>query len=164
MTVGKASALTLAVIGAFGLGLWMGPRVATGGSGTSTSVVQGSGMPQETPAANATAPAVAPRPAAKLVTLAATAENVQDHVKPLLNKGADLKIASSGFRDAETFVTVAHAARNTEIPFMLLKHRVLNEKQSLSSAIRASKPDINASLEASRARAEAKSDIAKLRS
>jgi hypothetical protein len=81
-------------------------------------------------------------------------------MQPLLNKGADMNIASEGFRSAEQFATVAHAARNTEVPFMVLKHRVLDERQTLSAAIHASKPDLNAADEANRARAQAKGDFA----
>jgi hypothetical protein len=81
-------------------------------------------------------------------------------MQPLLNKGADMNIASEGFRSAEQFATVAHAARNTEVPFMVLKHRVLDERQSLAAAIHASKPDVNATDEANRARAQAKGDFA----
>lgn len=45
---------------------------------------------------------------------------------------------------------------------MLLKHRVLNEKQSLASAIRASKPELDATLEADRATLEARANLARL--
>ena len=71
-----------------------------------------------------------------------------------------MTVAAEGFRDAEQFATVAHAARNTQVPFMLLKHRVLNEGQTLSAAIRSLKPDADAASEANRARTEARSDIA----
>ena len=71
-------------------------------------------------------------------------------------------MAVEGFKDAEQFATIAHAARNTQVPFILLKHRVLTEGQSLEAAIRASKPDIDAATEVERARAEARNDIAAL--
>lgn len=73
-----------------------------------------------------------------------------------------MTIASEGFRDAEQFAAVAHAARNTEIPFVLLKHRVLNERKTLAAAIRESKPEMNADLESRRAVAEARSELAKI--
>ena len=73
---------------------------------------------------------------------------------------ANMAMAADGFRSAEQFATVAHAARNTEVPFMVLKHRVLNEGKSLAQAIRESKPAIDAANEASQARAQARSDIA----
>ena len=55
--------------------------------------------------------------------------------------------------------TVAHAARNTEVPFMVLKHRVLNEGRSLAAAIRESKPDVDAAAEVNKARAQARDDL-----
>jgi hypothetical protein len=84
-------------------------------------------------------------------------------LKPVLNRGRTWP-AADGFRDAEQFATVAHAARNTEVPFVLLKHRVLNEGRSLADAIHASKPDVDAKGETSRAATEAKSDIAAISS
>lgn len=167
MTFGKASALAIAFVAAIGLGIWISPEVrnaAQTAPSTSTGVVQGSGMPKDGQAvATARANKPAARPAARLVTFAASEEKVQDHVKPLLNRGANVTKASDGFRNAEQFVTVAHAARNTEIPFILLKHRVLTEGKSLTTAIRESKPALDATIEANRARAEAKADMAKLR-
>ena len=72
--------------------------------------------------------------------------------------------AADGFQNAEEFATVAHAAHNTQLPFMLLKHRVLEERMPLDAAIRASKPDIDASAEATKARTEAKADVKALQS
>jgi hypothetical protein len=42
---------------------------------------------------------------------------------------------------------------------MVLKHRVLSEGMTHPAAISASKPDVNAAAEASRAREEAKTDL-----
>lgn len=84
---------------------------------------------------------------------------LHERLKPVLNKGTRMSIASEGFRDAEQFATVAHAARNTEVPFMVLKHRVLNEGQTLADAIAASKPDADAKAEAEQARDEARRDL-----
>jgi hypothetical protein len=75
-----------------------------------------------------------------------------------------MTMAAEGFRDAEQFAMVAHAARNTQVPFVLLKHRVLNEGQTLSDAIRASKPDVDGTSETNRARTQARSDIAAISS
>ena len=83
-------------------------------------------------------------------------------MKPVLARGTKLPVAAEGFRDAEQFATLAHAAQNTQVPFILLKHRVIAEGQSLEQAIRASKPEIDAKGEVARARAAAKSDIAAL--
>jgi len=75
-----------------------------------------------------------------------------------------MDVASADFRSAEQFATVAHAARNTAIPFVLLKHRVLFEDRSLKDAIHEFKPDLNAAREVQQARAQAKSDISALES
>ena len=61
-------------------------------------------------------------------------------------------------------MTVAYAARNTDIPFVLLKHRVLTEQMSLARAIGASRPELDAAAEVNRARAEAKADLARISS
>jgi len=82
-----------------------------------------------------------------------------ERLKPVLNRGADMSKAADGFRSGQEFATVAHASKNTQVPFMLLKHRVLNERMSLASAILASHPDTNAAAEVAKARAEAKSDL-----
>jgi hypothetical protein len=84
-------------------------------------------------------------------------------LKPLLNAGTNLTLAAEGFRGGEQFATLVHAARNTNIPFMVLKHRVLNERKTLADAIAESKPDVNAAGEARRARAQARLDIEALR-
>ena len=71
-----------------------------------------------------------------------------------------MTIASDGFRNGEQFAAVAHAARNLGVPFMLLKHRVLEEHRSLAAAIRELKPGVNAVEEANRAQSMARADIA----
>jgi hypothetical protein len=83
-------------------------------------------------------------------------------LKPLLNKGADMGVASQEFGNGEQFAAVAHAARNTEVPFMVLKHSILDEGKSLEDAIHGYKPGLNAAVEAERARTQAKSDISAL--
>ena len=93
------------------------------------------------------------------ITVWAGGAQLQQRLKPLLNKGADMDIASQDFEDGAQFAMVAHAARNTEIPFMVLKHRVIDEGKSLSDAIREFKPSLDALGEAKRAQAEAKSDL-----
>lgn len=119
-----------------------------------------------TPKASATlASAESTESAPKLVmTIPVTAPELHDRIKPVLARGTKIPMAVEGFRDAEQFATIAHAARNTQVPFILLKHRVLTEGQSLADAIRASKPDLDAQSEVERARSEAKSDIAALTS
>ena len=70
-----------------------------------------------------------------------------------------MEIAADGFRSAEEFATVAHAARNTNLPFMVLKHRVLTEGRTLADAIHDSRPDVDPKAEVVRARAAAKADL-----
>ena len=89
----------------------------------------------ERPAARAAVPArtrefAAPRkPAGAVETVAVSMwePEFRDRVKAVLNPGAKPEIAAADFANAEQFMTVAHAARNTQVPFMVLKHRVLNE-------------------------------------
>ncbi len=93
-------------------------------------------------------------------SLPATQPDLQARIKPLLNRGTKMELAAAGFRDAEQFAAVAHAARNTGVPFVVLKHRVLEQDQTLARAIRESKPDVDAEREATRARNAARFDIA----
>jgi hypothetical protein len=173
MTTGKATAWTLALIGVIALGVWVAPKIADRASSPTAVTEAATPVPEEPIAAPAkparTTPATARR--AELATTTAEAElpklspqmpELLDRLQPLLNRGADMKIASEGFRDAELFASVAHAAKNTEVPFVLLKQRVLREGMTLDRAIAELKPKVNASVEASRARAEARSDIASL--
>jgi hypothetical protein len=104
-----------------------------------------------------------PRPVgATPLTVPAAAPALHERLKPLLNKGADMGVAAQDFQDAEQFAAVAHAARNTEVPFMVLKDRTVYQGKSLEDAIREFKPDLNATGEARRARAQAKSDVSEL--
>jgi len=162
VTTAKTVALTVGLAGAIALGVWVLPRV----------------MDRETPSADAlaadvaepAAPAVEKAPAArrratavdKVAALPASAPEVHDRLKPVLNRGTKVAIAAEGFRSAEQFATVAHAARNTQVPFMVLKHRVLDEGKTLAAAIRESKPKANAVAEVLRARAAARQDISAL--
>ncbi len=182
MSVVKGSALVLAFIGAIGLGVWMGPhiryRAATAGD-TVTSVAQtpvvnvdkdraapsaqrakirrAKAQPERSAAATPVVIASATTPA-----IPAAAPALHERLKPLLNKGADMGIAAEDFDSAEQFAAVAHAARNTNVPFMVLKDRVVHQGKSLEDALREFKPDVNAAAEARRARVEAKSDLSEL--
>ena len=84
---------------------------------------------------------------------------LRDRVKAVLNPGSNLEVAVADFDSFEQFMTVAHAARNTKVPFMVLKDRVLNRGQSLAEAIREFKPELDVKAEATRARAAARSDL-----
>lgn len=92
--------------------------------------------------------------------LPATEPELHARLKPVLNQGTRMKDAAAGFRDAEQFAAVAHAAKNTRVPFVLLKQRVLEEGQTLAQAIRASRPEVDAAREVTRAQDAARFDIA----
>jgi hypothetical protein len=179
MTIGKASALTAAFIGVFALGVAVGPSVKDKLSDGNSAAAP----PADSVATSAPAPATTPTPArtpraratvtnrkaaaASTVTpstvtsaVPASEPRLYDRLKPVLNRGARMEVAAEGFRSAEEFATVAHAARNTNVPFMVLKHRILNEGQTLADAIHDSKPEVDAKAEVARAEAAAKSDIA----
>lgn len=167
MTFGKVAAIVVAMAVAFALGVWTGPYVTdradiAKSERTSSDVTQSSRDAIKRPPASVQRDARDVREA-RATTLSASEPDVQKHLKPLLNRGANMDIASEGFRDAEQFATVAHAARNTNVPFMVLKHRLLNEGKTLAAAIKESKPGIDAAAEARRAREEARRDVAAMR-
>jgi hypothetical protein len=169
MTLGKTAGLTAGLIGAFGLGIAVGPSLmhrqsqTTSAPAAAVSDDAAAGTAQPVRPAGSTAATRKAFNRNKVVIVApATHPELQRRLKPVLNRGADLEKAADGFRNGEEFATVAHAARNTQVPFMLLKHRVLEERMSLDAAIRASKPDADARAEATRARTEAKADVADL--
>ena len=167
MTFGKMTALAFGLVGGFALGVWTGPhltqRAAPAANAVHEAVVAPSAPDAATAAVNddaAKASAARPRAAARTARVDVTEPALHERLKPVLNRGANMAVAADGFRSAEEFATVAHAARNTQVPFMVLKHRVLDEGKSLAQAIRESKPTIDAANEASQARAQARSDIA----
>ncbi len=171
MTNGQRATIAAGFLGAFALGVWAGPRFSSHPTREVGMPVAAVATPTaETPA---NVPASRPRAAvvnASLVTTFAPlrtsispgAPELHTRLKPLLKAGADMEVAAEGFHSAEQFATVVHASQNVNVPFMLLKHRVLNEGDTLVAAIRKSKSDVDAVVEADRARAEARSDIASL--
>lgn len=166
MTIGKMTALGLGFVGAFALGVWTSPHIMERVDHDTSAAHETVTVPT-TPADDArTAPAAAPAarraPVARTARVDVTAPALHERLKPVLNKGAKMEVAAEGFHSAEQFATVAHAARNTEVPFLLLKHRVLEEGKSVAEAIRESKPAVNAAHEADVAREQARSDIASI--
>lgn len=171
MTFAKTAALTAGFVAAFGLGVWTGPRLV---DRTPNVVADLAPVIVETPApvvptepvktrtARAAAVGGATAFTPMRTTVAVNTPELHQRLKPLLNKGARMDVAAEGFNSAEQFATVVHASQNTDVPFMLLKHRVLNEGDTLVAAIRKSKPHVDAVVEVDRARAEARSDIATL--
>ena len=185
MRFAKGFALVLAIAGAIGLGVWIGPYIThreatvadTTSSATQTPMasVENDRTARDArqrvatvrrantaPRRTADATTVLTPAGATARSIPAAAPALHEQLKPLLNKGADMGIASEDFGTAEQFAAVAHAARNTKVPFMVLKHHVLYEGKSLEDVIHEFKPDLNAAAEAERARAEAKSEIAAL--
>lgn len=159
MNIMTKSAIAASVLGAFWLGVLVAPHVPSSGTSPEPAVEM------EARVAAVSRPAAAPRPIADSSSRREASDvEVQRHVKPLLTWGADVKKAAEGFPDAETFMAAAYAAHNTSVPFALLKHRVLTERQTLAAAIRASKPELDAALEADRATLEARSNLARLNS
>ncbi len=183
MTVGKASALAAGFVGAIALGVAIGPTVQDKWSSTRqtpepSAVVTESAPAPAAPVARArrpvskvakaapAAPAPDSRPAVAKPAGAVTSVHVavwdpevRDRVQKVLNKGTQMELAAENFDSAEEFVTVAHAARNTSVPFVVLKHRVLNEGQTLAEAIHKTKPELDAKAEVARARAAAQANL-----
>jgi hypothetical protein len=177
MTFGKAAALTAGFVGAVALGVAIGPSISdrladrdeqsTVAQAPASPVEQPKTAVERTPRASAAA-----RPVVKEEKPVAVAANavradeprVQERLKPVLNRGTKMDLAAEGFLTAEEFATVAHASKNTSVPFMVLKHRVLNEKRpiedSMTDAIREFKPELNAKAEVVKAQREAKADLA----
>jgi hypothetical protein len=182
MQTGKTSAATLGLVGGVVLGAVIGSAITTSRASAPEPPAVTTEAVQESPAAAAPAQpkrvtrvnhvaraaasavgAPAPESTPRLVmTIPVSAPELHARMKPVLARGTKLPLAVEGFTSAEQFATIAHAARNTQVPFTLLKHRVLIEGQSLEEAITASRPEIDARSEVQRAREEAKADIAAL--
>ena len=184
MTVGKATALAAGLVGAVAVGVAIGPTVQdTWKARTAPKTIAAAPMTEpevapeaapvakpvnRTPArvreAKAREPEFAPLPAKQPGGVSSVAVSVwepelRDRVKAVLNPGTKIELAADDFTTAEQFVTVAHAARNTQVPFVILKDRVLNEGQTLAEAIHEFKPELDAKAEVVRARAAAQADL-----
>jgi hypothetical protein len=183
MTVGKAAALTAGFVGAVALGIAVGPSVtdrmsdigSRDANAPSVKTEEARPAPERVTARKAAPATVAKVKAdeagAEPVAIAANAlrpdePRVQQRLKPVLNRGAKMDVAAEGFLTAEEFATVAHAARNTNVPFMVLKHRVVSEKrpmeESMTAAIREFKPELDAKAEVARAKREAREDLSEI--
>jgi len=177
MTVGRAAVLLVTFIGALVVGMFIGAHYPDKfGNRSSESTLSTAPPPAAEPVAEK--PAAPRKPARAAAAKRAEAEEtesvaansqvaidapeLQKRLKPVLNKGTDMDKAAEGFRNAEQFATVAHASKNTDVPFMVLKHRVLNEGMPLSTAIHESNPYLDVSAAAQLARVEARKDLAAL--
>ena len=170
MTFGKAAGITLGFIGAFGLGVAVGPSMIDRDHQTAASPAAQVSDESNVKAAPAERPSGATRktaatfrpPKEAVIVAPATHSELQKRLKPVFNRGVDMTKAADGFRNGEEFATVAHAARNTNVPFMVLKHRVLEQQMSLDAAIQASQPTVDVDAEVAKAKAQAKSDLAEI--
>ena len=79
----------------------------------------------------------------------------------LLPPGTDLRAEAAGFRTLGDFVAAVHVSNNLAIPFATLKAKIV-KGDSLGEAIQALRPDIDAQIEARKARAMAADDLAKV--
>jgi len=165
LNVDRLAALVYVMICAVGVGYWVVP------SDSPATVAEPKSESRPVVASLASAPVMAAavvstqRPSAAprvdLVSHVRAAEPaLHARIKPLLNRGTNLAVASSEFASAVDFAAVAHASRNTGIPFMVLKYRVVSQGMTLEAAIEASKPDLNSAGEANLALAEAHADLA----
>jgi hypothetical protein len=166
MSPAKTAGLTAGFLGAFGLGVLVSPMIMDQRSDVAPVAVA---QPTAEPAA-AAVPAKTARPVRParpgfaanrpiVIEQPATHPELHQRLKPVLNRGTNMNKAADGFRNAEEFAMVAHASRNTEVPFMLLKQRVLEQNMSLDEAIRASKPEIDVAGAVREAKAEALADV-----
>jgi hypothetical protein len=152
MTFGKATLLTIGIAGALAIGIGLvNHREST--TADSATVANAQAAPIAANRADAV-PAVATR------HVSPQSPELEHRLKPLLNKGTKMDSAAEGFKDWRDFATIAHASHNTQVPFVVLKHHVLNEGRTLESVISEFKPDLDAKAEASRAREEASHDLA----
>ena len=177
MTLGKASVLAAILVGAVALGIVYGPTLRDKWESTDTGkAVVSNSEP---------APAPAPAPKKRVersararsdraemteetkmapgtvrsVQPAVWEPELQKRAKEVLNPGAKLELAAADFQSVEQFMTVAHAARNTGVPFMVLKDRVVKQKTTLADAIHEFKPEVDAKSEVARAKAAADQDL-----
>jgi hypothetical protein len=164
--------MTAGIVGIVALGIAAAPTIQKEWSSTHASGTPAAEPTTPPPAAARPAPRAhaasrrAPEVAAvkspntiETVSVSVWTPELRDRVKAVLNPGAKPEIAAEDFSSPEQFMTVAHAARNTQVPFMVLKDRVLNQGQSLAQAIHEFKPDLDAKAEVTRARAAAREDL-----
>ena len=163
--LGKVTLLTMGFAGAFAIGMgtqhWLdNRREAPAAEVTITASAQEAPIAAE----RATEPTVTKRapsaPTALLSAVPASQPDLQQRLKPLLNRGTNMSSAAEGFTDGHQFATIAHASHNTQVPFVVIKHRVLNEGRTIESVISEFKPELDAKAEAVRAREEAAQDFA----
>lgn len=159
MTGAKVLGLVVGFVVALAIGFFARPYVSEWHHAhqTQTAVAEHVTAAQPAPTPVRTSDAIS-RGNARPVTTA-----LSDRLHPLMNAGTNMTIAADGFRSGLLFAEVSHAAHNTGVPFVVLKDKVLRRHESLARAIHEMKPDVNATIEANRAIAEARSDLAATR-
>ena len=165
MSAGRSLLITAGFVGAFALGVWAGPHFDTidiNRDDSRTTASRASSATADSPRAAEARRVAATTPKARVerIPVSPMSPELHERLQPLLRKGTKMEIAADGFKDGEQFATLAHASRNLDINFMVLKDRVVTQKKSLVAAIRELKPDANALREAEIARAAAKEDVA----
>lgn len=163
MSVGRSLLITAGFVGAFALGVWARPHIDTIDMNRVVAQKNAADSPSTTTeprAAEARRVAeTTPKARVERVPVSPMSPELHERLQPLLRKGTKMTIAAEGFKSGEQFATLAHASRNLDINFMVLKDRVVTQKKSLVAAIRELKPEANALREAELARAAAKEDV-----
>jgi hypothetical protein len=103
------------------------------------------------PTADPVSDTVVPVPSATL-SMVPTSPKLVARLQAMLPKDLSVQQAAVGFRNQAQFVATVQVSKNLEIPFPLLKSKVVGEGMSLGQAIKAVRPDANVSRELSRAR------------
>ena len=165
MTFGKATLLTIGFAGALAIGIGTGLSIANHRESTTPDSATAANAPASPIAADRSTKSVPARgadagPAVATRAVSPQSPELEHRLKPLLKPGTKMDSAAEGFKDWRDFATIAHASHNTQVPFVVLKHHVLNEGRSLESVISELKPTLDAKTEASRAREQASYDLA----
>ena len=164
MTLRKSVTVVLVLVAVVTLGALAWPRLMNRTAEAPAATPPVTASEPATPAAAPSRPSAPPRAEStrNVPEVAPTTPELQKALKPLLSYGTNLDKAADGFQSGAQFAAVAHAAKNTAVPFVVLKHRVLNEKKSLAVAIHESKPELNAKREATKAWDEARQELSEL--
>jgi hypothetical protein len=164
MTFGKTVTAVLALVAVVAVGIFVGPRLLHRGveapapatTSAAAPVSPATAEPSKTVARPSLPHAESTR---RVPEVSPSTPELQQALKPLLSYGTKLDKAADGFKSGMQFAAVAFAAKNTSVPFVVLKHRVLNEKKSLAAAIHESKPELNANREATKAWDQARQEL-----
>ncbi len=164
MTLRKSVTVVLVLVAVVALGVLAWPRLMNRTAEAPAATPPLTASEPATPATEPSRPAARPRAEStrNVPEVAPTTPELQKALKPLLSYGTNLDKAADGFKTGAQFAAVAHAAKNTSVPFVVLKHRVLNENKSLAAAIHESKPELNANREATKAWDEARQELTEL--